>query len=525
MALPDAGAVVLDSLKSYATRDRIGELFGSSDRRINRTDEGFFEVAGSIIKDIFNRVRQSLGFGQWGMSTMISWIQSGFNYIWNFNWNSTDAQLNQQIESAKVGLYGLLGAGLGNQLGYTTCGIVPGAAVTVFAPEVGVYILKEVGEEMLQEAIGYIATIIQSSFYLAAQTTFVKLFQSNRQLFNGIVNGLGSVLDFIIPGNLSWQKYRQQRDKTGGLVSFADFVEESIETLPAPEQAFWENFFEEFGDACWEALYVIAGSVDNFLARSRLQKEILLGPNRRIEVTPNREAPTEKMVFVGPEELVKESMVTTMGHYGLVEGRDIGQFVGEPAEDYALAKRLGLRIKLVLYPYPEPPFYRGERIKPRQVTINVPDVIRSKLDYQDIRAACGGDNGYVWGEFLAIGHLDNGRQMHVYGASENEAEQQLKLFLTLSEAKIKKLSISKVKNEGEMVSNPSLKRIARRVYPGHLTIWNRNELVSTLNAGRSGVRGNFFDKSGRIIIWPDSKPFGFDEVIRDVLTRGVPGLS
>jgi hypothetical protein len=152
-------------------------------------------------------------------------------------------------------------------------------------------------------------------------------------------------------------------------------------------------------------------------------------------------------------------------------------------------------------------------------------VIRSKLDYQTIRAVCGGNNGYLCGEFRAIAHLDNGRQMHVYGASENEAEQQLKLFLTLSEAKIRRLSISKVKNEGEDLTNPSLKRPARRVYPGHLTIWNRNELLSTVNAGRSGVRGNFFDKNGRIIIWPESKPFGFDEVIQDVLTKGVPGLS
>jgi hypothetical protein len=524
MALPDAGAVVLDSLKSYATRDRIGELFGSSDRRINRSEDGFFEVVGSIAKDIFNRVRQALGFGQWTLSTMISWIQSGFNYVWNFNWNATDAQLNQQIQAAQTGLYGLLGAGLGNQLGYTTCGIVPGAAVTVFAPEVGVYILKEVGEEQLQEAVGYVATIIQSSFYLGAQVLFSKSFQSNRQLYNGIVNSLGNTLDSIIPGNLSWQRYRDQRNRQGGLVSFADFVEESIETLPLPQQAFWENFFEEFGDACWEALYVIAGSVDNFLARSRLQKEILLGPNRKIEVTPNREAPREKMIFVGPEELVKESMVTTMSHYQLVDNRDVGQIVGQPAQDYVLSNRAGLRIKLELYPYNTPPFYRGERIRPQQVTLNVPDILRSKLDFADLKAACGGSNGYMWGRWLATANLDNGRQMQVYGATKDAAENQLERLLTLTSAKLVTLNVSEPQVAGRLAANPSLRKDPRQVFPGYVTVWNRDDLLDTVNAGRSAPRGNFRDKDARLPLWMDNKPFNFDQIITEILTRGVSGL-
>jgi hypothetical protein len=524
MALPEIAAVATDALKSREARSLLGTLFGNSDRKLERSDNGIWAVTGSILNQFFGLVSGALGLGQWGISTLLSWIQQGTNYIWNFNWNASDADLNQQIKSAETALAGITGAALGNLLGYTTCGLAPSAGVFVFNPALGMYLLREVGEEALQEAAGYAATIIQSTFFLASQRVFIESFKSNRAFYNLIANTAGNALDAIIPGNLSWNKYRQQRAEKG-LVSFADFVEESLETLPPPLQAFFENFFEETADACWEALYVIAGSLDNWIAQQLIARDVILGPERRVEITPNRKAESEKIVLVGPENLLKNELVTTLTHYQLLDNKDIGQFVGEPAEDYALAKRLGLRVKLVLYPYPEPPFYRGQRIKPREVTINVPDIIRSKLDYLTIRAACGGSNGYMWGEFRAVAQLDNGRQMHVFGASENEAEKQLKMFLSLSDAKIRRLTISKLRNEGEDVSNPSLKRLPRRVYPGHLTIWNRTELLSTVNAGRSGVRGNFFDKNGRIIIWPESEPFGFDKVIQEVLTKGVPGLS
>jgi hypothetical protein len=524
MALPDIGAVVLDSLKSPKVRAALEQATGSPDRRIERSENGLSDVFGSLVQQAIRAFRAALNFGQWTFSTIIGFLHSAKNFIWNFNWNASDKELDTQIQSTINALAGMAGGALGNIAGYTTCGIIPSAGLAVIAPEVGLYLLKEVGEEAVEEWAAYAATLIRQTFMAGSQIIFTKLFQSNRSLFNGWVNGLGQALDLVVPGNLSWNQYREQR-RDGQLVSFANFVEESIETLPPPLQAFFENFFEEAEDSCWEALYVVAGAADNWILQQRTAKEVILGAKRIVEVKPNRLIDSERIVLVGPENLVKTDLVTTLAHYQLLDNKDIGQFVGEPAEDYALAKRLGLRVKLVLYPYPEPPFYRGERIKPQQVTINVPDVIRSKLDYQTIRAACGGSNGYMWGEFRAIAHLDNGRQMHVYGASENEAEQQLKLFLTLSEAKIRRLSISKVKNEGEDVSNPSLKRLPRRVYPGHLTIWNRTELLSTVNAGRSGVRGNFFDKNGRIIIWPESKPFGFDKVIQEVLTRGVSGIS
>lgn len=533
MALPNLPAISLDELKSEQVRNGLGQALNGATRTLQIDGSGLFSFAGSILQQFWgwltgqgNAIADTLGLGQWGTSTMISWLHQAKQFVWNFNWNSTDEELDQQIRAAEIGLAGLAGAAAGNVAGYVTCGILPSVGITVFNPSVGLYLLKEVGEEALEEATGYVASLIQAGGALLARKVFTESFKSNRAFYNAIANSTGAALELFtrsIGGSLTWQQYREQRGSKD-LVTFADFVEENLETLDPPAQAFWENFLEEADDSCWESLYVMAGSFDNWVAQQLSARDIILGPERRVEITPNREIPSEKIVLVGPENFVKPQIVGTLSGYQLMENRDIGQFVGQPAEDYVLGTRLGLRIKITMHPYPSPPFYRGERIRPREVTINIPDVKRSKLDYEAIRLACGGSNGYMWGRFLAQAKLSNGRTVQVWAASETEAESQVQQFLSLSEAEIIKLTVIEEKNAGELLANPALRKDPRQVFPAYLTVWNRNELLSTINAGRSGVRGNFFDKRGRIAIWPDQKPFGFDEVISEVLTRGVTGL-
>lgn len=525
MALPQISAVVTEGLKSQQVRSALANLFGGDDRTIERGENGLFESAGSIIQAALSFLGGLLGFAQWSLSSLIGWLQTGTYYIWNFNWNQTDAQLNSQLEAAQAGLAGISGGALGNFLGYATCGIIPAAGITVFSPQLGLYLLREVGEEAAQEAVGYISAMASASFSLSLQTIFFSSFKGNRALYNAAANIAGNALDLVIPGNLNWDKYREQRSKENGLVSFSDFVEESLETLPIPAQAFFESFFEELGEGCFEALYVLAGSFDNWLGEQKLAKEQILGPRRQIEVTPNREIPNEKILLVGPEELLKQDLVTTLSHYQLLDNKDIGQFVGQPAEEYCLAKRLGLRVKLELYPYPAPNFYRGENIRPRQVTFNVPDVLRTKLDFATLKAACGGSNGYQWGRYLALAKLDNGRQLQVYGANPGAAEGQLKRLLSLTDAKIVTLSINETQLEGELQQRPVLRKNPRIVYPGYVTIWNRDELLDTVTAGRSAPRGNFKDKNARLPLWMDSKPLNFDSVIAEVLLRGVTGIT
>lgn len=520
MTLMSVPAVNTDRLKSTAVRTALAQASGSSTRTLRRSESGVMEIVGSLLSGAWRLLVGALGLAQWSLSSLIGWVQQGFNYIWNFNWNSSDQTLNQQITAAQTALAGLLGAGLGNVLGYTTCGLGPTAVVYVFNPKLGLFLLNEVGEEMLQEAMGYVAQIMRASFSLTLQTVWINSYKSNRTLYNLIVNGAGIALDQIVPGSLSWIEYRRKRDKTGGLVSFADFVEESIETLPPIPRAFFENFFEEFGDACWESLYVIAGGLDNWIAEQKAAKQQILGPTRMVEVIPNRSAPTEKIILTGPENLLKQDLVSTLSHYQLLDNRDVGQFVGEPLEDWLLAKPLALRVQFLLFPYESPPFWRDRRIKPTEVTISVPDVTRGKLDWETLKTACGGANGYSWGKYLALARLDNGRQMHVYASTEGEADQQMNRLLSLTSAQLVKLTINQEQNRGALAARPYLQKDPRRVYPAYVTIFNRQELMEGLDAGRRILRGNFREKKARLPLWTPSKPGNFDQVVQEVLRYG-----
>jgi hypothetical protein len=57
-------------------------------------------------------------------------------FVYNFNWNVTDAELDQQLEAKLNALYGMTGSVAGQLMGYFVCGALPGAVAFAFNPAV-----------------------------------------------------------------------------------------------------------------------------------------------------------------------------------------------------------------------------------------------------------------------------------------------------------------------------------------------------------------------------------------------------
>jgi hypothetical protein len=536
MALPTGlPAIATTVLKSEKVSEIILQAFGSgSSKKISFGNPpvesggilGFLGgLFGGLVKNITGFVLWAVGalarVFQFSLTTLVGVVQGAFAMVWNFNFAATDQQLDQQLQQQYTALAGIVGGTLGNAAGYLICGGLANATLFALNPELGVYIFRELGEEGLEEFCGNAIALAYQSSYTLFSSVFTKLYQSNRALFTAVRNGLGSVLAALVPGNLGFQQYVKQRQGTGGVVSFADFVETSLDTIKNPTtREFFEEFLDEFGDGCWESLYVVAGGIERFMAERRTMRDAVLGPEKVVEVTLNREIESEKLIIAGREEELKPALVQTLGHYELVENRDVGQIVGEPVQEYIQANSFkGIRVNLMLFPYEEPPFYRGEKIKPESVRLWVPDVERSKLDWEQLKQACGGTNGYMWGRFRASARLDNGRSFVVLGASEQEVESQIERMLTLTSANLLTLNVSEQQKKGEVAARPKLQKEPRRVYPGFAYIVNRQEFLDP-NKSITTVRGNFRDKKARIPLYTRTKPANFEKIIQELLTYG-----
>ena len=383
----------------------------------------------------------------------------------------------------------------------------------------GAYVLKNVAEEMAEEFIANLNNLVRYTFMSGVQSLLLWSFKNIRKVIKANVNVVealfGDKAAAIVkawgsPGSKPW--------------SFAKTVEDAVESIPnSAVRNFVEEFLEEAWDGCVEAGYVVANSLDSYIAQQKMgeQQGVPLGQQRYVEVIPDRSNDNERIILAGPERPLRNAITQTLGHYQLIENRDIGSMVGMPADDYLRAKPQSIRLVITFYSNQQPPWQSRSGQRLVTATYAVPDVKRSKCDWETIKLACGGTNGYMWGRFRATAILSNGRQMQVMGSSNDEAEDRLRALAALSDAAIvKKPTLSE--DRAEDISGSYLKQ-ATRIYPAFFTIMNQYKVAGGRGSGVPLSTGLHNRKNDKILLWTTEKPTGTDERIRELLLK--PGAE
>jgi hypothetical protein len=436
--------------------------------------------------------------------------------LYYFDWNIPDDQIDQAAKTRWSAYGGILGGTAGNALGFFACGIVPATSLFALDERLASYVLREVSEEAFEELTFELAYVLRLSFRNLTRQTAGWLYKGARRWLKDPENPIGGLLFGENAANVR----KTWGEANAPSWSFAQAVEAKIEKIP---NQFWQNFTEELIeeaiDACIEAGYVVANSVEGYYAQQKLAQTLTQEAQRVVEVTPNRANDAEKFVLAGPESEVRGQLTTVLTTHQMVEDRDLGQIVGQSLDDYIRVRPLdGLRLQFNLYSLKTPPYARRGSQRLVRVTVTLSDVSRALLDWDRLRMVCGGTNGYLWGRWLAKARLNNGGTLKVYGGTENEAEERLRAFFTLSTAEIDGLTVTEEKRTGERQRNPKLWKETTRVYPGHLTIINRQRTLY-LDRGSPSTDGNFIDKRGRFDLWRSTKPPDFEQRVIELLRR------
>lgn len=514
--------IIKSALSSREVREIIGtRLFKPSALSSQQKSGGLTQaIVGGLLRLGGFLLSSIVGFASWSLSALWGLIVQSISYLWTFDWNVPDKQLDSRVKSQWESYASTLGGTAGNLFGWFACGVLPGVSIFAFNKALGLYVLKNVGEEALEELAANVANAVRQGFRNVAQASFIESFKNFRRWMKEPNNTFAKALfgkDYAkvmkawgAQGSPSW--------------SFAIQLEKRVESIPNRFlQNFVEEFLEEAWDACVEAGFVVANSVESYLAMQREAKAQVLGPERIIEVLPDRSADEERIILAGPEELVKAQLPQALLHHQLIENRNIGQFVGQSVEDEAREGDLGLRLKILLYNVPAPPWEGARNEKPRRVTVTIPDVKRSRLDWADIRAACGGQNGYLWGRFRASAKLSNGRRLECFGATKQEAEDRCKAFIVLSEAELKTITVTEELKEGDRLVNPGLYKETTRVYPAYCFILNR-ERVLVGDQGRPVGKYRYRDARFRLELWGSNKPYDWEDIVQDALSKSGSGV-
>lgn len=229
---------------------------------------------------------------------------------------------------------------------------------------------------------------------------------------------------------------------------------------------------------------------------------------------------SERIILSGKAAMLKPVITEILALHQLIENRNIGEFVGSTLEEHVRPRPQPLKIKILFYNVPSPPFESSRNnINVTRVTCNVPFVSRSKIDWETIKTACGGANGYYWGRFRCTATLadDQGniRQMQVHGGSKSEAEQRLRTLQLLSDSTIVTLSNTEEEKVGRRATDKHLYKETTQVYPAYFTIIHQEKVVTESNLPT--LTGNYRRSKFRIPLWTSTKQSDVDEKIREAL--------
>lgn len=480
---------------------------------------GLFKIGGWIIGKIF----QGIGFT---FSAIASLIKGTIAYIYNFNWNATDEELDTQLRQLTNQIAGQIGGTFGNLAGHLICGIVPAAGIMYFNEPLGLYLLKEAGEEAFDEFLGNMGMLVQSSARLLLRSLLVGAFKGTRRLIKGFLRDPSSPQSQFasqVLGEGFHSAVSRWGEKGSKPWSFRSAVEEWIDNIENPAlQNFTEEFYEELLDGCGEAFYVIAQGLDSWVLQQKIAQNNVFGSEKAVEITFDRENPDDKLVLVGNEHLVKQNIIQTMTYHSMIRDRDMGFFMGETVRENMVrtVATVPLTLVIVWKDKSAPPY--GANKRGSTVRFQIPDINRSKLDWDIIKRLAGGENGYLTGSEYVYGEWENGTPFFHYGVSSGDAQNRVEQMATLSKIEILDYKYGQQVNKGR-TQKYDLKRKQTQLFPAWMTILNQQKVLNE-ESGRVTKSGVYKNRKFKIDLYPKEKPNDFDEIINELIyTPGTNG--
>jgi hypothetical protein len=462
--------------------------------------------SGGLLETIFNGALRFGNFLISGIASLISfsftklwsWIVSGVQFIYNFDWNISDTAIDKQIEGLWNSFGGILGGAVGKAIGWIGCGLVPAATVFSFNQSMGAYLLKEVGEKALDEMLDAASSVINAGFRMGAQATFLWLYKDVRRALKDPSNPFGKALRSFM-GNKKVDEWG-----TGESWTIAKAVEKKIEAIPS---TFWRNFteeaLEEGSEACIEAGFAVAGGIDAWLAQQAMQQNALLGSDRTVEIIPDRSAPDERIILSGPEAVLRPTIVNTLATHQMLGNRDVGVLInGTPVDDTVTPGTQERTLRVEFREKTAPPWVMPDGKKARKRQITVFDIKRG-LSWEEVKFAA---KQYTSGQRLVNARLDNGHQMQCYASTEDEGLQKIKELLKLSTAE---LLPNGARDSGYVDPTARSRELPYLVYPAKaVLVWKKRSPTSD---GREDAAGRLWTEQRiEFDLWPETEPIGIE---------------
>ena len=523
----DGGKTEIDGIRTIARRKKIPpknptnpEAAAAALEKTDKSADAFGGILGSISGDLQNLLSNI------SVTGVYSLFLAGALALYSFNWNTTDDEFEQAIKARELAWYGALGEFAGHSVGWFLCGVVPGLVIGTFNEAMMLRVLADVGEEMYDELTDDLGALLKMGATHQAQNFASRIFMGLRALVKRAANEkntdgpLGAALRMLFKRfpKLA-EAVKKWGEKGQKAWSFNSAINDWVESFPDGNlKEFLEEFLEALGEACMEAGYVVAGGADAWIAQNKVQQLQIQGQQRVVDVLLNRADPESRIIVAGSEQQIIQTLISEKNNYQRMKRKDLGLLVGgEPIANTITQPGL---------PYARLIFSSSKAKKTQQTYIEIHNIDRTKWDnWEKIKLACGGENGYWWGPYLVEVALTDNNIIRCFSRSEDEGIDFLEGLIQFSKAeqdedKLLWQSRHEIKKGTRKKYNDTYKT-PRQQFPWEFVIVNQMAVLNEGN-GKSTHSGIYTTKQAVIPLWTEKKPDDFAERIQELFTTPGP---
>ncbi len=221
----------------------------------------------------------------------------------------------------------------------------------------------------------------------------------------------------------------------------------------------------------------------------------------------NGDGGNDRIVLSGLSKDLKFAITHILGIEQLLQKYDLGTFTGYPQRDEGYLGISPLTIKIHCTSAQNPPFAAKTGFYFQRVTVKVPHADPNKINWEAIKNAVGGADGYTFGASKCIYTIDTPtgrRKIQVYASSEDEAQNIADNLLDLSTCTADDIVSTIINTEQINTDNKNSPR-----YKENITVYPKNfTIINTQNEEYP---------STTIDLWLNKKPSSADEDIQNAL--------
>jgi hypothetical protein len=333
-------------------------------------------------------------------SNMGQITMSAANTLYTFDWNKSDAQIQQQIEANNAAITGSLGGLAANYIG-RSAGIGIMGSVAMKYPKINLDMLADAKEDNLDE----IKTSIQGSILAMRSslmsTGMISLYGSGRQLLQ--------MAGLVEPGNKPW--------------ILSEKLDEIVEQEKNPLiKSAMNRFKDELEDAVFDNIALIGNTLSASYVLNYKANQSTQGIAKVVSYTPDKEEPNNKIFCYGNEANIINAIESARISDGFMQNKDVGQ-IAAIAIDKALKADRNEKIVTIHYRNG----INGASVKPdgkqsdkKEITLSN---CKTTLSVKDLLPVLKNFQG---GSFTVTAKLSDGHVAVINALSEAEGKSVLR---------------------------------------------------------------------------------------------------